>query len=81
MGVASSYLRLFGLALGATSLAALALMGRKDAMASAALIAQARFFAENLLPATGGLERIVVGGGDALSENRRIWTEALADVA
>ena len=81
LGVASSYLRLFGLTLGAASLAALAIAARDDDVAPALAVAHARFFAENLLPAVSGLERIVLGGGDALLDDRRVWTEALADVA
>ncbi|MCC0805343.1 acyl-CoA dehydrogenase [Methylobacterium sp. W2] len=66
---ATPYLRLFGLAQGATCLARAALasnaalrVGETDP-AHGARIALARFFAENLLTAAGGLEQSVVDGG------------------
>ncbi|WP_375409213.1 acyl-CoA dehydrogenase [uncultured Methylobacterium sp.] len=66
---ATPYLRLFGLAQGGACLAAAALAsnaalraGETDP-AHAARIALARFFAENLLTAAGGLEESVIDGG------------------
>lgn len=66
---ASPYLRLFGLTLGGACLARAALAsaaarkaGETDP-AHGARIALARFYAENLLPAAGGLEEAVLGGG------------------
>ncbi|WP_375462845.1 acyl-CoA dehydrogenase [uncultured Methylobacterium sp.] len=71
---AGPYLRLFGLAQGAACLAAEALAsghalraGETDP-AHAARIALARFFAENLLPAAGGLEQVVLDGGGFLDD-------------
>ncbi len=66
---AAPYLRLFGLALGAACLAKAALASSaalKDGAtdpAHAGRIALARFFAENLLVAAGGLEQAVIAGG------------------
>ncbi|MCP1538542.1 acyl-CoA dehydrogenase [Methylorubrum extorquens] len=67
---ATPYLRLFGLVQGAACLATAGLAssaavkaGETDP-AHAARIALARFFAENLLPATGGLEQSILAGGD-----------------
>ncbi|MFC6788716.1 acyl-CoA dehydrogenase [Methylobacterium komagatae] len=66
---AAPYLRLFGLALGGASLAraalasAAALKAGETDPAHAGRIALARFYAENLLPAAGGLEEAVLGGG------------------
>ena len=66
---ATPYLRLFGLAQGGACLAMSALAssaalkaGETDP-AHAARIALARFFAENLLTAAGGLEESVIDGG------------------
>ena len=66
---ATPYLRLFGLALGGACLAKAALasaaalkVGETDP-ANGARITLARFFAENLLPAAGGLEQAVIAGG------------------
>ncbi|MGU3536970.1 acyl-CoA dehydrogenase [Methylobacterium sp. A54F] len=66
---ASPYLRLFGLAQGGACLAKAALAasaalkaGETDP-AHAARIALARFFAENLAVAAGGLEQAVIDGG------------------
>ncbi len=65
---AAPYLRLFGLALGGASLAraalasAAALKAGETDPAHAGRIALARFYAENLLPAAGGLEEAVLGG-------------------
>jgi butyryl-CoA dehydrogenase len=66
---ATPYLRLFGLALGGACLArsalaaAAALKAGETDPALAARIALARFYAENLLVAAGGLEHSVVEGG------------------
>ncbi|BAU93073.1 acyl-CoA dehydrogenase [Methylorubrum populi] len=67
---ATPYLRLFGLVQGTACLAAAGLAssaavkaGETDP-AHAARIALARFFAENLLPAAGGLEQAILTGGD-----------------
>jgi acyl-CoA dehydrogenase len=72
---ATPYLRLFGLVAGASYLAEAALAsqeaiktGDKDP-AHAARIATARFFAENLLPAAGGLERAVVSGAQSVLQS------------
>jgi acyl-CoA dehydrogenase len=69
---ATPYLRLFALVAGASYLAEAALAahevtkaGDKDP-AHAGRIATARFFAENLLPAAGGLERAVVSGAESV---------------
>lgn len=71
---ATPYLRLFGLALGGACLARTALAaaaarkaGETDP-AHAARIALARFYAENLLPAAGGLEEAVLAGGSFMEE-------------
>ena len=66
---AAPYLRLFGLAQGAACLcraglaSSAALKAGESDPAHAARIALARFFAENLLPAAGGLEVAVIDGG------------------
>jgi Acetyl-CoA dehydrogenase C-terminal like len=72
---ATPYLRLFGLVAGASYLAEAALAshaatasGDKDP-AHGARIATARFFAENLLPATSGLERTVVDGAQSVLQS------------
>jgi acyl-CoA dehydrogenase len=66
---ATPYLRLFGLTAGAAYLAEMALaadaLGATDP-ANAARIATARFFAENLLPASHGLEQTVISGADSV---------------
>ena len=80
LAVATPYLRLFGLACGAALLSAAVLQAQRDGATTQA-VALARFFAENCLPETAGLERIVAGGGAALAERRQAWAEALADVA
>ncbi|MEX0590146.1 MAG: acyl-CoA dehydrogenase [Xanthobacteraceae bacterium] len=68
---ATPYLRLFGLTAGATYLTEMALaadaVGASDP-ANAARIATARFFAENLLAAAGGLEQAVVSGADSVMQ-------------
>ena len=69
---ATPYLRLFGLVAGSAYLAEEALAAHEAAKAGdhnpahAARIATARFFAENLLPAAGGLERAVVSGAQSV---------------
>jgi len=69
---ATPYLRLFGLVAGASYLAEEALAAHAAAAsgdldpAHTARIATARFFAENLLPAAGGLERAVVSGAQSV---------------
>ena len=69
---ATPYLRLFGLVAGAAYLAEAALASHAAVAsgdhdpAHAARIATARFFAENLLPATSGLERAVVSGSQSV---------------
>ncbi|GJE38120.1 acyl-CoA dehydrogenase [Methylobacterium persicinum] len=71
---AAPYLRLFGLTLGGACLARTALAaaaarkaGETDP-AHAGRIALARFYAENLLPASGGLEEAVLAGGSFTEE-------------
>ena len=72
---ATPYLRLFALVAGASYLAETALAahaatkaGDRDP-AHAGRIATARFFAENLLPAAGGLERAVVSGAGSVLQS------------
>ncbi len=67
MAGATPYLRLFGLTAGGAYLARGALAAAREGH-SASAIAQARFFAENLLPATGGLATTVTSGGDIVVE-------------
>jgi hypothetical protein len=64
---ATPYLRLFGLTAGGAYLARGALAAARDGHSPAA-IAQARFFAENLLTAAGGLASTVTTGGDIVME-------------
>jgi len=67
---ATPYLRLFGLTAGAAYLAEAALAGAgANTPAQAARVATARFFAENLLPAAGGLERAVVSGAESVVQS------------
>jgi alkylation response protein AidB-like acyl-CoA dehydrogenase len=65
---ATPYLKLFGLALGGTSLAAeaLAALGGDDTPATRQRIAVARFFAEHLATEAPSLERTVVEGAQAV---------------
>ncbi len=71
---ATPYLRLFGLVQGAACLAqaglaaSSALKAGETDPAHAARIALARFFAENLLPAAGGLETAVIDGGSSVED-------------
>jgi alkylation response protein AidB-like acyl-CoA dehydrogenase len=67
---ATPYLRLFALAAGSTMLAEEALAAAKadrNSADTAARVALARFFAENIAVATGGLERIVFEGADSVN--------------
>ena len=69
---ATPYLKLFGLAaggcyLGETALAArTAMAAGNDDPAHLGRIGIALFFAENILPAAAGLERVVTGGSDSV---------------
>jgi hypothetical protein len=67
---ATPYLRLFGLAAGGCYLAKAALasrlLGASAAAATPARVGIARFFAENIAPATSGLERAVVCGAGSV---------------
>jgi hypothetical protein len=68
MAGATPYLRLFGLAAGGVYLARGALAAARDGgpgQSMAQPIAVARFFAENLATAAGGLKDTVVGGADS----------------
>jgi alkylation response protein AidB-like acyl-CoA dehydrogenase len=67
---ATPYLRLFALAAGCTMLAEQALAAAKadrNSADAAARIAIARFFAENIAVAAGGLERIVFEGAESVN--------------
>jgi hypothetical protein len=70
---ATPYLRLFGLTAGAALLAEEALAARRLAASggngadAAARIAIARFFAENLAVAAGGLEHTVVESAESVN--------------
>ncbi len=64
---ATPYLRLFGLTAGGAYLARGALAATREGHAPAA-ITQARFFAENLLTAAGGLSTTVTSGADIVLE-------------
>jgi acyl-CoA dehydrogenase len=66
---ATPYLRLFALNVGAAALAEEALAASKtnDADRAASRAALARFFAENILTAAGGLAASVTGGAGALA--------------
>ena len=65
MAGATPYLRLFGLAAGGIYLARGALQAARDG-SHADKIALARFFAENLATAAGGLKETVIGGAESL---------------
>ncbi|MEI8144980.1 MAG: acyl-CoA dehydrogenase C-terminal domain-containing protein, partial [Alphaproteobacteria bacterium] len=71
---ATPYLRLFGLAAGATALAEKALAAREDSMAGSTdeahvqRIATARFFAEHLATAAPGLETSVTTGAESVTD-------------
>ena len=64
MAGAAPYLRLFGLAAGGTYLARGALLAVREG-GHADKIALARFFAENLMTASGGLKETVIGGAES----------------
>ena len=70
-GAATPFLRLFGLALGGICLARAGLAAqrlvRAGDSANQGRIALARFFAENLAPATSGLLQTICAGGAALA--------------
>ena len=61
---ATPYLRLFGLAAGGAYLARGALAAARDG-GQGQPIALARFFAENIATAAGGLKEAVVGGAES----------------
>jgi len=63
---ATPYLRLFGNAAGGCMLADQALAALRENGESAARVALARFFAENIAVAASGLERNVVDGADSV---------------
>ena len=67
---ATPYLRIFGLAAGGAYLAECALAARErggcEKPENAARVATARFFAENIAPASSGLERQVVAGAHSV---------------
>jgi butyryl-CoA dehydrogenase len=68
---ATPYARLFGLALGGTSLAEKALAARANGgsdTARAEAVGLARFFAENLATAASGLAESVVSGGASITD-------------
>jgi hypothetical protein len=63
---ATTYLRLFGLALGGCMLAKEALAATRDANEDGARVAVARFFAEQLAVQAPGLSRVVTEAADAM---------------
>ncbi|MGQ3356494.1 MAG: acyl-CoA dehydrogenase C-terminal domain-containing protein, partial [Phreatobacter sp.] len=68
---ATPYARLFGLALGGTSLAEKALRLRANGASEAAraeALGLARFFAENLATAAPGLGASIVSGGQSVTD-------------
>jgi acyl-CoA dehydrogenase len=65
---ATPYLRLFATAAGAALLAEEALAASRLAADAAARVAIARFFAEHLAPASGGLEREVIEGAGSVND-------------
>jgi alkylation response protein AidB-like acyl-CoA dehydrogenase len=69
LGGATPYLRLFAHAAGGTMLAREALAATRSATdaGTPARLAIARFFAENVAVAAGGLERAVIAGSDSIS--------------
>jgi acyl-CoA dehydrogenase len=76
---ATPYLRLFGLASGGAYLAKAALASLADSTtASTARIANARFFAEQLLPETSALRLAVIDGAEAVLSAEILSPEALA---
>jgi acyl-CoA dehydrogenase len=72
---ATPYLRLFGLVAGAAYLGEAALATRvalaagDNDPAHRGRIATARFYAENILPAAAGLERVIAGGADSVIQS------------
>ncbi len=64
---ATPYLRLFGLARGATLLLKGALVAQRDNDAAERRIALARFFSENLAVAAPGLARAVIDGAGSVT--------------
>ena len=66
---ATPYLRLFGLARGATFLLEGALLARHENKAAERRVVLARFFCENLVTAAR-LAQTVIGGGEAVHEGR-----------
>jgi acyl-CoA dehydrogenase len=62
---ATPYLRLFGLAAGGNYLARGALLAAREGNITSHHVALARFFAENLATAAGGLKDTVIGGADS----------------
>jgi acyl-CoA dehydrogenase len=78
---ASSYLRLFGLALGGACLAKAALAARTaqaepGGMSAEGRVALARFFAEKLTPVAQGLARAVEAGADSFGDVKAALGEA-----
>jgi butyryl-CoA dehydrogenase len=65
---ATPYLRLFALAQGGAALAETALATASEGEPGAARVALARFFAENLATAAGGLEESVIAGAGFLED-------------
>ena len=65
---ATPYLRLFGLASGGCLLAKQALSMKRSGADAAAALASARFFAEHVAVAAGGLERTVVEGAAGVND-------------
>ncbi|RBP18275.1 hypothetical protein DFR50_101219 [Roseiarcus fermentans] len=78
---ASSYLRLFGLTLGAACLAKAGLAGEALAADGDASelprVALARFYAEKLLPVAPGLARSIVSGAAPLSAYEAVLADAI----
>ena len=72
---ATPYLRLFGNAAGGCMLAEQALAAARETDDSAARIALARFFAENIAVQSGGLERSVTEGGDSITKAQAALAE------
>jgi acyl-CoA dehydrogenase len=64
---ATPYLRLFAIAAGGALLAKQALAALRTDADAGARVALARFFAENIAVAAGGLERTVIEGGDSVN--------------
>jgi hypothetical protein len=73
---ASPYLRLFGLASGGCLLAKQALSMKRLGADATATLATARFFAEHVAVAAGGLERTVVEGAAGIIDTDAALTVA-----